>query len=173
MADFWWIPEDVTFQQIIEMYEGGKSLNAIVKEVPLKCGARALSRWLQEYGVPIRQYGHKGKLRCVGCNVEYDSRAHNSTLCLTCAPEKVWAAKFYTHGITKPQFDVLFEKQSGLCDLCELPLPLEIKKIHVDHCHRQGHVRALLHPKCNVGLHYIEDDKFLANAIRYIERHKR
>lgn len=37
---------------------------------------------------------------------------------------------------------------------------------------RPGQVRSLIHNKCNIGLHYIEDEKFLMNAKAYIERHR-
>lgn len=56
--------------------------------------------------------------------------------------------------------------------MCEEKLPDDPFKIHIDHCHKQGHVRGLLCGQCNTGLGYIENDKMLANAVRYIERHK-
>lgn len=48
----------------------------------------------------------------------------------------------------------LFEKQGGICPLCQLPLFEDMSKNHLDHDHDldgkgQGRVRGLLHSCCN------------------------
>lgn len=111
-------------------------------------------------------------ITCLGCNESFTAHG-NKKLCLKCCPDRKWLQPFYLYGLTKPKFDELLEKQKGLCDFCELPLPINnLSQVKIDHCHLQGHVRGLLHHRCNVGLHFIEDDKFLAYAVRYIERHR-
>jgi hypothetical protein len=59
-------------------------------------------------------------------------------------------------------------QQSGLCAMCNKPM----KDPVVDHDHETGKVRGLLHHRCNVGLPYIEDAGFRANAVAYLETHR-
>lgn len=170
-----WTPNDELAQQIIELYQGGMSSADILIELKLEIGdPKTIIRWLRRNGIEIRSRGI-GEItsECEACGTSFTKRALNYRLCFECAPTSSWYNRYWKHGITKPRFEEMWEKQSGLCDLCELPLPADPFETRIDHCHKQGHVRALLHNKCNIGLHYIEDDKFLAAAIRYIERHKR
>lgn len=128
---------------------------------------------------PLHNYDHAAieTFVCLGCGTTFLRKCcvknRPPILCKICAPSVEWMTRFRKYGITKPQFDEMFEKQSGLCDLCEKPLPQRISYIAVEHCHKQGHVRALTCRWCNTGLGYIENDKWLAAAFRYIERHRR
>jgi hypothetical protein len=171
----YWMPDDVEPQQLIDRYSDGVAATAIIQEFNLDCQYGCLLKYLRTQGVSIRSKGQGGShsKECLGCGKVFISRYSETPICLECAPDKSWRQRFEFYGITKLKFDELWEKQSGLCDLCELPLPATPSDIKIDHCHKQNFVRALLHHKCNVGLHYVEDDKFLAQAIRYIERHRR
>lgn len=59
-------------------------------------------------------------------------------------------------------------EQCGRCDMCGKELS---GKVDVDHDHATGKVRSLLCHRCNVGLPYVEDQGFAANAKAYLERH--
>lgn len=61
--------------------------------------------------------------------------------------------------------------QNGLCAICQQTLP-DGKHRHVDHCHKTGHVRAVLCHHCNVGLGAFRDnpDRMRA-AIEYLREH--
>ena len=79
-------------------------------------------------------------------------------------------------GLTVEQWDRMFERQGGLCPICESPIlrPGESEKHHdtvVDHDHITGKVRGLTHWQCNIQListhtldtarklvHYLEQD---------------
>ena len=50
------------------------------------------------------------------------------------------------YGLTEAQFQMMYERQGGLCDICYKPLP---KRPHVDHDHKTGRVRGLLDWWCN------------------------
>ncbi len=50
------------------------------------------------------------------------------------------------YGITKEQYELMLKIQRGLCDICAKPLPPEP---HIDHDHKTGRVRGLLHWWCN------------------------
>jgi len=73
------------------------------------------------------------------------------------------------YGITIEYYDSLLEKQNGLCAIC-LKKP---EKLHVDHSHETGIVRALLCHKCNTSLGLLQEDAEILNrAIEYLEKHK-
>lgn len=82
------------------------------------------------------------------------------------------SGKLRVHGITKAQYDGLFEKQGGCCAICGIHESLAgIKKLAIDHCHTEGHVRGLLCARCNTGLGQFRDSKdLLAKAIEYLRR---
>ena len=50
------------------------------------------------------------------------------------------------YGITEAQYQAMWERQGGLCDVCSRPLP---QRAHVDHDHKTGRVRGLLDWWCN------------------------
>lgn len=72
------------------------------------------------------------------------------------------------YGITVAQYDEMFERQGGLCDLCH-----ERKAEHVDHCHATKTVRALLCFCCNQGLgNFRDEETTLLAAAEYVVRHR-
>lgn len=162
--------------EIIRLYQDGYSAKRIAEELHLPYSCTTVLQTLRFHGIRIRKANDFVKEvinECKACGKKFKGKPSHVYLCAECAPDQSWVTRFRTYGITKVQFDKLLEKQSGLCDLCELLLPSDVSKIHIDHCHKQNYVRALLCGRCNNGLGYVEDDKFLARAIRYIEKHKR
>ena len=55
------------------------------------------------------------------------------------------------YGITLEQYLALLAAQDGVCAICRTA-PAEKKRLHVDHCHETGRVRALLCVACNTQL---------------------
>jgi CRISPR/Cas system-associated protein Cas10 (large subunit of type III CRISPR-Cas system) len=80
------------------------------------------------------------------------------------------------YGISLEHYDQLFEKQGGLCAICENPERRvsrsgEVKPLVVDHDHETGRVRGLLCHDCNIALGLIEDNPEIAKAmVRYLKR---
>ena len=79
------------------------------------------------------------------------------------------------YGITLEDYQNLYNKQLGLCKICNNPEIVrilkgrQIRSLAVDHCHDTGKVRGLLCYKCNVGLGSFNDDpKLLIRAINYL-----
>lgn len=82
----------------------------------------------------------------------------------------------------KPTRKRLLMEQTGLCAICHEPLSEE--KAVLDHDHKGGHVRAVLHRDCNIMLGKVENAsvrtgmgydrmvKFLQGAAQYIIDHK-
>jgi len=76
------------------------------------------------------------------------------------------------YGISISDYDALFVKQNGLCELCGLA-EKDTKLLSVDHCHTTGKVRSLLCSSCNGGLGLFDDDEsLLQKAIAYLKFHK-
>ena len=78
-----------------------------------------------------------------------------------------------TYGISLQDYHKLLLKQQNRCPICteELDLSgyLTAKSAVVDHCHKTGAVRGILHNECNRGIGYLKDDPMvLLNAYNYL-----
>jgi Recombination endonuclease VII len=74
------------------------------------------------------------------------------------------------YGITLEQYDAMVKAQGTLCKLCRLPLFDEPRKPVIDHCHRTGEVRGVIHNRCNVAIGMLKDDPMLVKrALEYLE----
>lgn len=81
------------------------------------------------------------------------------------------------YGITLATYEIMFEQQNGLCNICGEPNKStskktgEIKRMAVDHNHDTGKVRALLCHHCNTALGNFKDSKdILLKAIEYLDK---
>lgn len=87
-------------------------------------------------------------------------------------PEKQRHSHLKTnYGITIDSYDEMFEKQAGSCAVCnDAPTG---KRLHVDHDHATGKIRALLCPRCNLALGCTGDDPGKLRALaEYLEKHQ-
>jgi hypothetical protein len=87
------------------------------------------------------------------------------------------AQVFRKYGLTQADYDRMLAAQGGVCALCgKPPNPNGIRaasRLHADHDHETGAVRALLCSTCNAGLGALRDDPALLRAAaEYIERHR-
>lgn len=83
----------------------------------------------------------------------------------------------YRYGISQDEYNDLFQRQGGVCAICEQP---ETKKssaggvaaLAVDHDHITGAVRGLLCHACNLILGNAKDDPMLLmKSIQYLQGH--
>lgn len=110
--------------------------------------------------------------RCKPCNREYSDAWNKAN------PERVRAswkkkeeryrqtgiAKARRYGLTVEDYNVLVEKHSGRCAICDKEALL-----HIDHNHKNGVVRGMLCLQCNTGLGSFYDDwELLSKAIQYL-----
>ena len=72
------------------------------------------------------------------------------------------------YGMTPEQYDALLEVQDGVCAICGKTPKENGKRLAVDHCHTQGHVRGLLCVKCNVSLAAFDHDDLILHAAAYL-----
>ena len=85
-------------------------------------------------------------------------------------PQRMYA-RLRKYDLTLEQYHALLERAQGACEMCSTPFPQDPVsfEVRIDHDHNTGKVRGLLCHKCNVGLHYIEDEQFVRNAARYLQ----
>jgi hypothetical protein len=73
------------------------------------------------------------------------------------------------YRMTLNDYQILHDRQNGCCAICTIPSPY---RLHIDHDHITGAVRALLCRGCNNGLGFFKDSiENLKTAIAYIEHH--
>ena len=167
-------PDKQTTEQIIALYQGGMGSYDICKALGLTVHNATILRFLERNGIATRRrYQHGGTITCQACGDVVPKTHHLHKWCVECAPGPRWRAICNKYGIGKKGFEKKFAEQNGLCGVCQKPMSFDLDKIVVDHCHEQGHVRDILHNKCNIGLHYVEDSEFVGLAVKYIERHRR
>lgn len=76
------------------------------------------------------------------------------------------------YGITSEEYKKMFEKQDGLCKICN-KLCNSGHLLSVDHCHATGKVRGLLCKKCNTALGMLDDNvRYFENAIMYLKNYE-
>jgi hypothetical protein len=79
------------------------------------------------------------------------------------------------YGLTLAEYEQMFSAQDGLCAICGLPETAlnrdgSIRRLHVDHDHETGMVRALLCSACNSVLGYIEaHPERVPHAMAYLD----
>ena len=85
----------------------------------------------------------------------------------TVAPEvREWNShKKYRYGIDYATYQTLVETSQGKCSICGTECKLDI-----DHNHTTKQVRGLVCRRCNLGLVYLDDKKWLKLALYYLGR---
>jgi hypothetical protein len=72
------------------------------------------------------------------------------------------------YGLTVLDYEAMLEEQGNRCAICG-ECPDEGKKLHIDHDHLRGNVRALLCSHCNHALGMIRENPEIADALgRYL-----
>jgi transposase InsO family protein len=109
--------------------------------------------------------------RCKVCHNAYyaknKERIENSRKAYYDANPGLLAKQRRTHalkkkyGLTVDAFNSLQARQCNHCAVCREWLGDDVA---VDHCHKTGKVRGLLHRQCNVGMGSLRDDPVLLRA---------
>lgn len=79
------------------------------------------------------------------------------------------------YGITLEEYNQMLISQNNSCAICKSTNPEgKHNKFVVDHCHKNGHVRALLCTRCNLGIGAFKDNvDNLQSAINYLNKYNR
>lgn len=119
----------------------------------------------------VEFYMHEGRRhsRCKSCLSEY----HRSRYKASNGKDKVFEQSLKRlYGITLDDYNRMAAEQQQLCALCG-EAPDTERRMHVDHDHVTGRIRALLCHHCNLLLGNAKDSTDrLRLAIAYLERHQ-
>lgn len=86
------------------------------------------------------------------------------------SPEKKLAKRLRVYKLTRAEYTELCNAQNGVCALCSRPFGEGTP--YIDHCHKTGKVRGLLHIGCNSIIGHAKDDVTLLElSISYLRRH--
>jgi hypothetical protein len=103
--------------------------------------------------------------------VKYDKyKGGYSSWCRACY-NKVNTANMRkkTSGVNQEQYNAAFEAQDGRCLICGRHRSELKRDLHADHDHETGEFRGLLCGRCNMGLGYFLDNKWLLlRALEYL-----
>ena len=83
-----------------------------------------------------------------------------------------------TYGITLEEYNLILERQNGLCAICSQPETVirngKLRALCVDHDHETGKVRQLLCNFCNTIIGYCDEDiEILLKAVDYLKQWKK
>lgn len=80
-----------------------------------------------------------------------------------------WAYLKREYGVSKGQYNSMYEAQDGRCAICDTPEPQLSRNLNVDHDHATGQIRGLLCGSCNSVLGMAQDDpERLRKALAYL-----
>lgn len=76
------------------------------------------------------------------------------------------------YGMSLKDYYKLLKEQNYSCALCEKAFEKGGRKPAVDHCHKTGKIRGIIHPCCNTLLGQAGDDiSVLELAIKYLQKY--
>lgn len=78
-------------------------------------------------------------------------------------------------GLSLEAYDLLWAHQEGRCAACRRPMipnGVSSTSVAVDHCHKTGKVRGLLHAGCNKALGHAKDDPAVLEGLAVYIRAK-
>ena len=117
---------------------------------------------------PLEEFASQGKgkkrAKCKVCLAAQKREYYKKN------PDKAHQRNLKTfYGITKQEYQEMYERQGGVCACCE-----KKARLSVDHCHKTGKVRGLLCTNCNLALGHCKDDpQILLNLIEFLKQEKR
>ena len=102
---------------------------------------------------------------CKICGNEFISHCPKKYTCQECIKTKRDNTLYRRYGISPNEYEKLIESNDGLCPICN-----ERKAFVVDHDHKTGDIRGVICNKCNLGLHYIENEKLVEAMVNYLKK---
>lgn len=148
------------------------------------CTKCLLAKDLSEFGNDRKTKDGK-RYRCKPCNNKASSawtsanpERHAANVARTRRKDPERAARWFRESHWRRQgiaidmdaYNLLLAQQQGVCAVCARK-PHGKYTLVVDHCHKTGRVRGLLHNNCNRALGYLQDDPdVVARAADYLRR---
>jgi hypothetical protein len=132
----------------------------------LQCKLCGKEKPLVEFRVSARPPRRRRK--CKECERQRMAELHVLKRAERAAYYQRYRCRLY--GITPADYDRMLAEQGGRCAICRKPLGPQRQTI--DHCHKTGRVRGIVHSRCNLVIGNAgEDVEVLRGAIRYLFTH--
>lgn len=161
----------------------GKTKTYKTKKTYLKCKnkpCKSCSNSIKNGGKG-NVHSFEGLKKCIKCgelksleSFHYYTKINRyHSLCSECKKEtfkkyQKEVGRFARYGITKSDYEKMFEQQKGQCFICEGNFSV----LYIDHSHTTGSVRKLLCRDCNTALGLLkENKKTINNLIKYVENY--
>lgn len=148
-------------------------LNKEQKEKSIKKSTEWRKRNPERYKAYLKSYGdkYKEKRKIITQKWREENKEHIKKYGVEYRVKNPYLSMEYrlkkNFNISREKYNILFEKQKGLCAICKRESK---KRLAVDHCHKKNKVRGLLCFSCNIGLGYFKDNpKLLTEAIIYLK----
>lgn len=153
----------------VRLYKEGLSCREVAKILGVKRGV--VNRWMNNMGITRPSWlARQGK-----ANLGVTGEKHpNWKGGISFAPDYCWGKKLMLdHGMTVEEYRVIWQRQKGLCGICNKTETEAGRRLAVDHCHKTGRVRGLLCGNCNRGIGNLQENIItLQSAINYLRRNK-
>lgn len=101
---------------------------------------------------------------CEICQQPYMTKCFTSKWCKNCIPNKHARTIYERYHLLPKEEKELKEKYNGICPICN-----KRKASAIDHDHITGKVRGYICNKCNIGLHYLENEDLKGNMEKYLK----
>ena len=92
---------------------------------------------------------------------------HN--MCVMCVSASNRSRRY---GVGPQEYEYMLQDQEHACKICRDPFDaVDVRQVHIDHCHDTGKVRGVLCSNCNKGLGCFRDNpSFLREAALHVEQ---
>jgi hypothetical protein len=173
--------------EITELYQQNLSTREVIVEIERRHGityhSGTLTNYLGRRGV-LRSKAESHKLAisksrriCDACGKEHVPKNYNQRWCDDCSQRGNYSRRLCAHGLPAIVIESVFKAQNQCCAICEkrydsITHTSKQKTLFIDHDHETNQFRGLLCVRCNTAISYIDDKKWLASAMRYIESAK-
>lgn len=88
--------------------------------------------------------------------------------CPQCYAGHLATQRLKKYGISQSDYEALLNHQGGVCAICNRTMQGSRDEV-VDHDHKTGQVRGIIHGNCNIALGMLNDDpELLINAAKYL-----
>jgi len=109
---------------------------------------------------------------CELCDREHSPRSWNQRWCDDCTGRKKYARRVGAYGLPAAVFERMFSSQDGRCAICNKQFEhflntRDKKTLFIDHDHSTDQIRGLLCARCNNGMSYVDNERWLQAAKRY------
>ena len=153
----------------------GVSTRGDCRKCMAKCGLRECSECLETLPYPLNFHKNHGKcIQCYGriarsrLNQDRQNEYHKEWNKKNPSKRRSHHLK-HKFNLSLKQYDQILSFQGGNCAICNRP-PKGSMPLDVDHDHKTGRIRGLLHGNCNRALGLFEDNPSLCRqAADYLE----